>query len=155
MQCPRLLPPVFLFVLLVMVSSVAGESPRNSPKLIPSFDSDRPSVTGSDRSPVQRTAFQRAVEKVRPSARYVEAKGASAWGSLNRNTKKLWVKTKETLSPWNKKGTSKAKRGFSPFWRSSSKPPTAKPSLFKSWFVKKEPRPAPSTVSDWIGRPKP
>jgi hypothetical protein len=150
-----------VLVLPPIVSDAAGEEGRKLPRLVPSFDGESGQLGETTNSPVRRTAFQRAIDRVRPPTRMLQPKTESPLDRLNSGTKRLLVKTKRALTPWNykkpKQASPKTARSeLRPFWRkTTSTAPKNKGSLFSSWFVKQEPKPKPTTVSEWLGQPKP
>ena len=143
--------------LLVSVPNAAGQEGGKLPKLIPSFDGDRDSVAHRDASSGQRNAFQRVMDRMMPPTR-IEKKprDESALSKLNTGTKRLFAKTKGTLTPWkySKPKPRQAGSSFIPFW-SKADQPKAKRNPLTPLFAKKEPQPKPATVPEWLGRPKP
>ena len=150
-------PLSLTLALLAMVPNAAGEEGGKLPSLIPSFDGDRDSVSKRDSSSAQRSAFQRVMDRVMPPTR-IERKprDESALSKLNTGTKRLFAKTKRTLTPWknSKPKPKQARSSFIPFWPKADQPKTKRNPL-TPLFAKKEPRPKPATVPEWLGRPKP
>ena len=148
-----------MLALLVFASSAAGEDGRNLPKLIPSFDGESGATGENAGSAVRRTAFQRVIDRIRPTGRPAQPKSPSTLGRLNSNTKRFFAKTKQVLTPWSDKKPKQAKPksvtgNFMPFSR-KAKSTSTRPSLFSSWFAKEQTKPKPSTVSEFLGQPKP
>jgi hypothetical protein len=144
-------------VTLAMAPDATGQESRKFPKLIPSFDQDRDPPRPDHASSVSRTTFQRVMDKVVPPTR-IEKKprGESAWSKMNRGTKRFFAKTKRALTPWKRAEPAprETKSGLLPFWSKSDQPKTTS-NLFTPLFAKREPTPRPSTVPEWLGRPKP
>jgi hypothetical protein len=154
------LPLSLMLVLPAMVSDAAGEEGRKLPRLVPSFDGEDGQVGKATNSPVRRTAFQRAIDRVRPSTRMLQPENQSPLDKLNAGTKRLLVKTKRVLTPWKytkpkQAGPKTARSELRPFWRKTNSSGPKKGSLLSSWFAKQPPKPKPTTVSEWLGQPKP
>lgn len=153
------LPLSLTLVMLVLVPNATGAEGRKLPKLVPSFDGEGRRAEHSATSPIRRTTFQRAADRVRAPARIVKSREESAFRKLNTGTKRLLSKTKRALTPWNKSKARKAKptqakRSHIPFWHKRSHAKAKRP-LFKSLFAKQQPPPKPTTVPEWLGHPKP
>ena len=146
---------VLTLSLAAMVPQSSGQEPREDPRLVPYFDGERvPTITQKD-SAVRRTAFQKFADVVLPPQRTRKAdQGPSTLQKFNRNTKRLFAKTKTMLMPWNKEKTPYKKRNSAPFWSKTNKPPKTKKPLFP-WLSKKPPKPTPPTLRDLVARPNP
>jgi hypothetical protein len=152
-----LLSLMLLLLLPAMVSDAAGQDDRKLPRLVPSFDGD--GGQAAEESAVRRTAFQRALDRVRPSGRTAQPKKESTFDRLNSGAKRLLVKTKRVLTPWSnqeaKNAEAKKARGNSALFGRKTSRSKPKHSLFGSWFAKEQPKPKPTTVSEWLGQPRP
>jgi hypothetical protein len=78
------------------------------------------------------------------------------WEKMNRGTKSLYTKTKQTLMPWaepskDERTANAARRPIKTSARSKAKPESK--SFFSSWFTKEEDE-KPMTVNDYLSLPR-
>ena len=150
-------PLSLTLALLAMAPNATGQEGRKFPKLIPSFDGEPDSATRHDASSVRQSTFHRMIDRLAPPTR-IEKKprGESTWSKMNAGTKRFFAKTKQTLTPWKntKPKPKQARNSLMPFWSKSNQPKTKRNPIIPL-FAKKEPKPKPATVPEWLGRPKP